>query len=81
MENDIKKLLSKDMANAFRDRWKLMNAAEIEELRQTSLDKKLQQLASLMCSASELGWHKGLSEGESELRERWNRLRMAYHVK
>ena len=24
----------------------------------------------------ELNWHKALSEGESELRGRWNRLRM-----
>ena len=80
MEENSRKQLTKDMANAFRDRWKLVNAAEREELRRTSLSKKLQQLSSLMLSVKDLGWHKALSEGESELRERWNRLRMAYHV-
>ncbi|MCC7201700.1 MAG: hypothetical protein IT393_03405 [Nitrospirae bacterium] len=61
MEGNIKNMLSRDMANAFRDRWKLVNAAEIEELRRTSFDKKIQQLASLMFSVSALGWHKAPS--------------------
>ena len=81
MEGNSKSQLTKEEAYAFRKRWELVNAAEIEELRRTSLSKKMQQLASLMLSVKELDWHKALSEGESELRERWNRLRMAYHVR
>ena len=75
------KQLTKEEADAFKKRWEVVNTAEIEELRRTPISKKMQQLASLMLSVKELDWHKALSEGESELRERWNRLRMAYHVK
>ena len=75
------KQLTKEEADAFKKRWEVVNTAEIEELRRTPISKKMQQLASLMLSVKELDWHKALSEGESELRERWNRLRMAYHAK
>lgn len=76
-----KKRLTKDEAVAFRKRWELVNTAEREELRRTTLTKKLQQLASLMLSVKELNWQESLSEGETEVRERWNRLRKAYHIK
>ncbi len=81
MEGDRKKQLTKKDADAFRKRWELVNTAEIEELRRTSVTKKLQQLSSLMLSVKELNWQEPLSEGEAEVRERWNRLRVAYHVK
>ena len=81
MEKKGNKQLTKEEADAFKKRWEVVNTAEIEELRRTPISKKMQQLASLMLSVKELDWHKALSEGESELRERWNRLRMAYHVK
>ncbi len=81
MEEKNKKQLTKDEADAFRKRWEIVHTAEIEELRRTPLSKKMQQLSSLMLSVKELDWHKALSEGESELRERWNRLRMAYHAR
>lgn len=61
-------------------RWEAVNAAEIEELRRTPMSQKMRQLAALMVSVKEFGWYKTLSEGELELRERWNRLRNAYHV-
>ena len=81
MEKKGNKQLTKEEADAFKKRWEVVNTAEIEELRRTPISKKMQQLASLMLSVKELDWHKALSEGESELRERWNRLRMAYHAK
>lgn len=80
MDENNKKKLTKDDADAFIKRWELVNEAEIEELRRTPLSKKIQQLSSLMLSVKELNWHKALSEGESEVRGRWNRLRMAYHA-
>jgi hypothetical protein len=65
-------------ARAWKERWQLVNTMEIEELRMTSLDVKLQQLCSMMALARELGWTERRAEGEDEVRERWNRLRKAY---
>ena len=65
-------------ARAWKERWKLVNTMEIEELRMTSLEVKLQQLCSMMALARELGWTEQRAEGEDEVRERWNRLRKAY---
>ena len=79
MNENSNKRLTKDEADAFRIRWELVNEAEIEELRRTSVTKKLQQLSSLMLSVKELNWQEPLSEGEAAVRERWNHLRMAYH--
>lgn len=76
----MKTRLTKEEAEAFKMRWEAVNAAEIEELRRTPMSQKLRQLAALMVSVKEFGWYKALSEGELELRERWNRLRNAYHA-
>ncbi|MBI5193647.1 MAG: hypothetical protein HZA08_09440 [Nitrospirae bacterium] len=72
--------ITKKEAIEFKKRWEAINAFEHEELRRTSMEMKLQQLAALMASVKELGWHKSLSEGEEKLRDRWNRLRRAYNV-
>lgn len=80
MKRPHKRILSRREAVLFKKRWKAVNEAEIEELRRTPISQKMQQLASLMASVKELGWYKILSEGEAELRDRWNRLKEAYHV-
>ena len=80
MKHSHKRLLSRREAVLFKKRWEAVNAAEIEELRRTPISQKMQQLASLMGLVKELGWYKILSEGEAELRNRWNRLKDAYHV-
>ena len=80
MKHSHKRLLSRREAVLFKKRWEAVNAAEIEELRRTPISQKMQQLASLMALVKELGWYKILSEGEAELRNRWNRLKDAYHV-
>lgn len=72
--------ITKKEAIEFKKRWEAVNAFEHEELRSTSMEIKLQQLAALMASVKGLGWQKALSEGEDELRDRWNRLRKAYNV-
>ncbi|MBI5194450.1 MAG: hypothetical protein HZA08_13575 [Nitrospirae bacterium] len=72
--------ITKKEAIKFKNRWEVINAFEHDELRRTSMDIKMQQLAALMASVNELGWEKALSEGEDKLRERWNRLRRAYNV-
>jgi hypothetical protein len=63
---------------AFAAGWKLVNAREERELRQTSSTQKLRQLAALMASADELGWTKALAAEEEEVRRRWLKLRKAY---
>ena len=59
-------------------RWRLVNKQEREELRHTSIEVKLRQLAALMASASELGWDEERASEELCARERWQRLRRAY---
>ena len=72
--------ISKSEARAFRKRWKIVNAAEKEELCNTPEDEKLEQLMILMTSAKELGWTKKLEIEADEVRNRWNELRKVYHV-
>jgi hypothetical protein len=72
--------MTKAEAQAWRDRWKLVNEAEVEELRTTDLATKFRQLAALMASVDSFGWRPSLDEGVDEVRQRWNRLREAYCV-
>jgi len=65
-------------ARAFRTRWQLANQAEIDELRSTAPEVKLQQLAALMASTDQLGWTRALASEVDEVRERWKRLRAAH---
>ena len=68
--------LSKIEARAFRNRWRLANEREVQELQSTTVDVKLQQFNTLLAWARQ--WATELREGEAEVRERWNRLRKAY---
>ncbi len=75
---DARPTLDKAAARAFVERWRLVNEAEIDELRQTPVEVKLQQLAALMDSVRQLGWDVDLAAEEQMVRERWNRLRKAH---
>jgi hypothetical protein len=66
-------------AQAYAERWKLVNAAEREEVRTTPVDRKFRQLAALMASVNQLGWSSDLAAGEEEVRERWRQLRKGCH--
>jgi hypothetical protein len=66
--------LTAKQAKAFRQRWATINAAEIAELRASSLAGKFRQLVALMSSARSFGWHKPLAD-DSAVRARWRRLR------
>lgn len=74
------KRITKADGRVFRARWAAVNAAEREELRSTPMAVKVLQLASLMASASELGWTEALAAEETEVRDRWIRLRRVFHV-
>lgn len=76
----MKSLMTKAEAAVFKTQWSAVNAAEVEELRATSVKQKARQLAALMASVEQLGWAKTLASEESEVRNRWNRLRRAYRA-
>lgn len=64
-------------ARLFKRRWALVNAAERDELRRTSLDRRLQQLAALMASARAVGGTHARAADERAVRRRWAVLRRA----
>ena len=76
----MKGLITKAEARSFKKRWRAVNAAEREELRIAPVAHKLRQLDALMASVEGLGWTGALTAEESEVRDRWNRLRKIYHV-
>jgi hypothetical protein len=65
---------------AYRQRWQLVNALEEQELRSASMKTKLEQLNALFSSVTQLGWQNALQAEEHEVRERWQKLRKAYHA-
>ncbi len=79
--SDIINLLNypKQEALAFKDRWRRVNKAEIEELRRMSLIEKLEQVAALMASVNAFGWRDAMTADEQQVRDRWQRLRKAFH--
>lgn len=74
----MKEKLSKAEARAFRERWRLVNSREEQELQSSSPELRWRQFLTLLGWAREFGWTESLSEGEAEVRERWARLRKAY---
>ena len=62
---------------AFKERWALANAAELQELRATPLTDKARQTAALMESARSLGWMDRIDLQKEQAWERWNALRKA----
>ncbi|HXG92221.1 MAG TPA: hypothetical protein VNN73_07595 [Blastocatellia bacterium] len=70
--------MTKDEAQAFKARYELANALEVEELRSTSIELKLRQTDALMASAKQMGWDEQLQKEEAEVRELWLRLKRAY---
>ncbi len=65
---------TKEEARAFADRWRLVNEAEIAELRATSIEQKFAQLAALMASARALDWTTTDEAEVAAVRARWVRL-------
>jgi len=60
--------------------WKLVNEHEAEELRNTPIEVKWQQLAALMASVDDMGWREALEdpEGVAHTRAMWKKLREAH---
>ncbi|MEP7273109.1 MAG: hypothetical protein ABI882_16540 [Acidobacteriota bacterium] len=67
--------MTKEEALIFKSRWHLVNERTAEEIRRTNAITKLHQLAAMYAAGQSLGWSEGMSVGEDEVRERWQRLR------
>jgi hypothetical protein len=68
-------MMTKEEAQQFKARWKLVNDFTAEEARRTPPEVKLQQLALMYEAAHEFGWVEALREGEEEVCARWQLLR------
>jgi hypothetical protein len=72
--------LTGSQAQAYLAHWQAAREAQIEELRATSDELKLRQLAALMLSARALGWFTSDVPETNPAREQWRLLRRAYGV-
>ena len=69
--------LTRRDALAFRERWRLVRERQWKEARSMSIQERFRRLALLMRARRCLP-DTGRSEGEEEVRNRWNRLREVY---
>lgn len=69
--------MTPEQARSYFERWKLVREIETAELQRTSMDTKLQQLASLMASRHLFGPEPDREAQIQLVRERWARLRRA----
>lgn len=67
--------ITPEEASAYADRWAVVEAFELEELRRTPMEKKLMQLCSLMASRNLFAADPERESGVLEVRGRWARLR------
>lgn len=72
--------MTKEEAAAFKERWRLVNERELEELKATSTEEKFKQLVALMASVDAVGLDDALKEEEQAVRVRWMKLREFYNV-
>lgn len=73
----IRRPISPQAAARYQERWAIARERLNEELRATSMETKLRQLASLMQSAREMGWSRPLDEEDDAVRAKWMALRRA----
>lgn len=69
--------ISTDEAEAYLARWRLVQEAEAAELRRTSMETKLRQVAALVAARDTFGPEPGRDRQVAEVRERWTRWRQA----
>ena len=71
--------ITPDEARAYADRWAVVEAFELEELRRTPMETKLLQLTALMASSDLFAEDPEREKDVLEVRERWGRLRQLLH--
>lgn len=67
--------MTKEEAQQFKERWRLVNEFTDEETRTTPPEVKFRQLEIMFATAHEMGWSEALREGETEVHELWRRLK------
>jgi hypothetical protein len=67
--------ITPEEARGYADRWSAVEAFQLEELRTTPMETKLQQLCALMASRHLFAVDPEREKGVEEVRERWARLR------
>ena len=72
--------MTKEEAEEFKARWKLVNDFTQEEERRAPPEVRLRQTALLYEAAQTFGWAEALREGEDDVQERWRRLKELYRV-
>lgn len=66
--------MTRDELLAYKQRWRLVEVREIEELRAASPEHKLRQVAALMASVDAMGWREKLAD-DLPVWMRWQKLR------
>ena len=74
----MRRQMTKAEARAFRRRWEIVDSIEREELRNTPIARKLQQLNALTAWGRYFGWSGQEADGVVEVRRRWKRLLQVY---
>jgi hypothetical protein len=69
--------VTSEQARAYLARWELVRGAEAAEVRLTSMETKLVQLAALMAARDTFGPEPDRDVQIREVRERWARLRQS----
>jgi hypothetical protein len=72
--------ITPEQAQSYIERWRLVREAEDAQLRRSSLETKLRQLAALMQARSAFGVHPERDAEIEMVRERWARIRRAVGV-
>lgn len=67
--------MTPEQAKAYFRRWDLVRKMEAAELRRTSMEAKLRQLAALMASRNLFGSDPHREADVQSVRDRWARLR------
>jgi hypothetical protein len=70
--------MTKEDLLAYKERYRAVNALEIEHLRSMTLEQKFEQAAALMESVDSMGWAEALAADDDQAREWWIRLKEAY---
>ena len=69
--------MTPDEARAYLQRWELLLEVEAAELRRTSMETKLRQLAALMAARDVFGPEPDREAQVLVVRERWARIKQA----
>lgn len=77
--SDVSRADERAELRAWQERWKLVNEAEVEELRTLDFATRLRQACAMFDSARALGWEHDRTEDE-KVWERWRLLRERMRV-